>query len=253
MDLKNKILKRQLTIGSWITVGDYAMTEIMAKSGFDWLAIDIEHSVIDFEKTQNLIRIINLCGITSFVRVGENNPLIIKRVMDAGAKGIIVPMINCKEDAVKAVNAMNYPPKGNRGVGLARAQEYGLKFNEYKNWAGKNSILVAQIEHLKAVENLEEILSVKGIDAIIVGPYDLSASMGIPGDFNALPMRSAMEKIKKTADKFKIAYGFHVIQPEAKELKNKISQGCTFLAFSLDALLLAAKCRDELKQIRKGK
>ena len=111
------------SIGSWITLGHISIVEIMADAGFDWLCIDIEHSVIDFYEVQLLILAIQSKNIKAYVRVGENNKGIIKRVLDAGADGIIVPMINSKADAIKAIEAVKYPPLGKRGVGLARAQK----------------------------------------------------------------------------------------------------------------------------------
>src|SRR3990172_12592200 len=122
VNLKEKLKQNKLTIGSWITIGNSSIAEIMAKAGFDWLTVDMEHSAITLHQAQQLIQIIELSGVVPLVRVGENSPNLIKRVMDAGAYGVIVPMVNSKEDAEKAVNAVKYPPVGNRGVGLARAQ-----------------------------------------------------------------------------------------------------------------------------------
>src|SRR5574340_174113 len=193
--LKDKLRKKQLSIGSWMSLGDPAIAEIMAKAGFDWLVIDMEHSAISINQCQKLIRIVDLCGLSPLVRIGENNPLLIKRAMDAGAHGIIVPMVNSRKDAEKAVSAVKYPPRGTRGVGLSRAQGYGTSFNKYKKWLEEESIIIAQIEHIQAVENLEDIAAVEGIDAFIVGPYDLSGSLGIPGNFEDKKMCKALEKI----------------------------------------------------------
>src|SRR3972149_4262048 len=112
--LKNKLKNRKISLGSWITIGHPAIAEIMAKSGFDWLTVDMEHSAITLHQAQQLIQIIELCGVTPLVRVGENNPNLIKRVMDAGSHGVIVPMVNTKEDAKRAVDAVKYPPMGKR-------------------------------------------------------------------------------------------------------------------------------------------
>ena len=118
-------------IGTWITIGNTSIVEILSDAGFDWLCIDMEHTVIDYAKAQDLIAIIQGKGKLAYVRVGENNHRIIKRVLDAGADGIIVPMINSKTDAQAAIDAVKYPPKGKRGVGLARAHGYGFSFDEY--------------------------------------------------------------------------------------------------------------------------
>ena len=183
MTLKEKLNTNTLTIGSWVTIGHQSIIEIMATAGFEWLTIDMEHSVIGLETAQHLIAHIQKHDMKALVRVSKNEEVIIKRIMDAGADGVIVPMVNSKADAEKAVNYVKYPPQGKRGVGLARAQGYGTKFEEYKTWLNDESIVIAQIEHIDAVNDIENILTTDGIDGIIVGPYDLISSMGFPGDF----------------------------------------------------------------------
>ena len=250
INLKEKLKKNEFTIGSWITLGHPSIAEIMARIGFDWLTVDMEHSAITLHQAQQLIQIIDLCGVVPLVRIGENDPVIIKRVMDAGAHGVVVPMVNTKEDALKAVSAAKYPPVGTRGVGLARAQGYGLEFKRYKEWVNKGSIVIVQIEHIKGVENLEEILSVDGVDAFIVGPYDLSGSLGMPGNFTHPSMRNALKRIMNVSKKFKRTAGFHVIPPDAKEINNKIREGYRFISFSLDTLFFGVKCKEEMERIK---
>src|SRR4030042_6062223 len=127
----NAVRNGRFTIGSWITLGHPAIAEIMARAGFDWLTVDMEHSVLTIRETEELIRIIDLCGVTPLVRLSANDPVQIKRVMDAGAHGVIVPMVNSAAEAKQAVAAGGYPPKGQRGVGLARGQGYGTSFDRY--------------------------------------------------------------------------------------------------------------------------
>ncbi|HHT9113493.1 MAG TPA: HpcH/HpaI aldolase family protein [Candidatus Wunengus sp. YC65] len=248
--LKNKLKNGKISLGSWITVGHPAIAEIMAKSGFDWLTVDMEHSAITLYQAQQLIQIIELCGVTPLVRVGENNPNLIKRVMDAGAHGVIVPMVNTKEDAINAVNAVKYPPLGTRGVGLARAQGYGLEFERYRDWVNKESVVIVQIEHIKAVENLEDILQVEGVDAFMVGPYDLSGSIGYPGNFEHPDMCFALKRIMDVSKKLNKVAGFHVIPPDAEAMNKKIREGYRFIGFSLDTLFLGVKCREEMKKLK---
>lgn len=249
-NLKRRLKSNKVSIGSWITLGNISIAEIMAKIGFDWLAIDMEHSVITIERCQQLIQVIELSGVVPLVRVGKNDPLFIKRVMDAGAHGVIVPMINTRSEAIKAVEAVKYPPLGRRGVGLARAQGYGLEFEKYRNWVNRESIVIVQIEHIDAVNNLEEILSVDGIDGFIVGPYDLSASLGKPGNFNDSGFLKALKKIKEIAKESKVASGYHVIQPYSQEVFSKIKEGYIFIGFSLDTLFLGQTCKSEMEKIR---
>lgn len=252
-NITKQIKKNKHSIGSWITLGHNSIAEIMAAAGFDWLTIDMEHSVIDLPQAQSLIATIKANGLNALVRVSKNEEVIIKRVMDAGADGIIVPMINSADDAKQAVSYVKYPPEGKRGVGLARAQGYGTTFNEYKDWLKKESIVIAQVEHIKAVENIESILPVKGIDGIMIGPYDLSGSMGFPGEYDRKDVKEAIARVEKACKKSGKWLGFHVIPPDHKALNEKITAGYNFLAFSIDFLFLGNKVREEMDKIRGGK
>lgn len=249
MNLKVKLSKKELTIGSWITIGHTIVAEIMAQAGYEWLVVDMEHSAITLDIAQDLIRVIELSNVVPLVRVGENNHNIIKRVMDAGAHGVIVPMVNSSNDAKKAVASVQYPPNGFRGVGLGRAQKYGADFAGYRKWNDRESIVIVQIEHIKGVENLEAILSVPGIDGFIIGPYDLSGSLGVPGQFDHPEMRKALERVKGVAEKMDAVSGFHVIPPHADALKEKVQEGYKFLAHSLDILFLGQNCRNSLRKL----
>lgn len=140
--LKAKLAANQPTIGSWITLAHNSIAEIMAANGFDWLVIDVEHSVIELSQAQDLIRTIESFGVAPIVRLTSNDENQIKRVMDSGAHGIMVPMVNSVADAERAVAAMHYPPRGRRGVGLARAHGYGTSFAGYKDWLEQESVLV---------------------------------------------------------------------------------------------------------------
>lgn len=252
-NLKEKLKNNKLSVGSWITLRDPAIAEIMSGRGFDWLAVDMEHSVITLDKAQELIRVIGLCKVVPLVRVAENNPVIIKRVMDAGACGVIVPMVNTLGDAQRAVEAVKYPPLGKRGVGLARAQGYGMAFEDYKKWVNRQSIVIVQIEHIEAVDNLDKILSLEHVDGFIVGPYDLSASLGIPGDFKNKKVIKAISSVIRLAKKYNKPAGFHVIQPESKEVFKRIREGYRFIGFSLDTLFLGNKCETELRKLKYGR
>lgn len=249
-DLKTKMRENELTVGSWITLGDMSVAEIMAKAGFDWLVVDMEHSAIELQQAQQLIRTIELAGCVPLVRVGENSSYLIKRVMDAGAHGVIVPMVNTAEDAIWAVKSVKYPPLGTRGVGLSRAQGYGMNFEEYKNHVNQSSIVIVQIEHVDAVRNLEEILQVKGVDGFIVGPYDLSGSMGKPGEFDDPDVREVMKKILIISKKLGMLAGFHVVLPESKLVEEKVKQGYKFIAYSLDTLFLAERIHKDMTVIK---
>ena len=252
-NLKNKLKNQELTIGSWITIGHPSIVEIMSEFEFDWLVIDLEHSSIDIQTTLTLISLIQSKGISALVRVSKNEEVIIKRVMDAGADGIIVPMINSYMDVCKAVEYVHYPPKGKRGVGLARAQKYGKGFNEYKEWLKENAVIIGQIEHKDAVDNIEDIVSKEGLDGVIIGPYDLSGSLNIPGELTHPDVLGAISKVKEVCRKYKMPLGDHVIEPNAENMISRIKDDYSFLAFSVDFLFLGHKLKDEFDLINQLK
>jgi len=249
--MKKKIAHNELTIGSWLTLAHSSIAEIMCKAGFDWLVVDLEHSVITIREAEELIRVINLSGVVPLVRLTSNNSDLIKRVMDAGSHGIIVPMVNTFEDAKRAIQSVRYPPLGTRGVGLARAQGYGASFHDYLEWQEEKSIVIVQIEHIDAVGKLEEIFSVEGVDGYIIGPYDLSGSMGIPGQFDHPDFLAAMKRINSVSLAMNMTGGIHVIEPEQEQLQQRIEEGYKFIAYSLDIRMLDVVCRTGLKSIKK--
>lgn len=250
MNLKQALQNNKLTLGSWVTIGHHSVVEIMASAGFDWLCLDLEHSAIELESAQNLIAHIQGKGMKALVRVGKNEEVVIKRIMDAGADGVIVPMVNSKEDAERAVSYVKYPPQGKRGVGLARAQSYGTSFEEYKEWLDKEAVIIAQIEHKDATDNIEDIITTDGIDGIIVGPYDLSGSMGMAGQLEHPDLLKRLDHVIEVCKKHDFPYGYHVIQPDHKKLKEFIDAGYTFVAFSLDFFFLGNKAREEMAALK---
>lgn len=248
--LKEKLAARRPTIGSWITLAHPALAEIMAKAGFDWVAVDLEHSVITIREAEELIRVIDLCGAAPLVRLTSNDADLIKRVMDAGSRGVIVPLVRNRQEAEKAVASVYYPPRGRRGVGLARAQDYGPGFNAYRARLEREGVVIVMIEHEEAVENAESILSVPGVDGYLLGPYDLSASLGVPGQLSHPKVERAIAQVKACARRLGKAGGLHVIEPEPAELKRRLKEGFTFLAYSLDIRLVDTACRAGLKAVR---
>jgi 2-dehydro-3-deoxyglucarate aldolase len=169
--------------------------------------------------------------------------------MDAGSHGIIIPMVNTADQAEQAVNAVRYPVRGSRGFGLARAQAYGNKFQEYLEWLSRDSIIIVQIEHIDAIDNLESIFSVDGIDGYIIGPYDLSGSMGIPGQLDHQDLQKIMIKINEIGKKMNMAGGIHVVEPDISKLESAIDMGHTFIAYSVDIRMLDHSCRNGMERI----
>lgn len=250
ISLKQKLKNNELTIGSWIMMGNPMSVEIMALAGFEWLVIDIEHTSIDLQTAENLIRSIQANGIKALVRVSKNEEVVIKRILDMGADGIIVPMVCSKEDAIQAVEYAKYPPIGKRGVGLYRASSYGTKFEEYKKWVNEELVIIAQIEHIDAVNNIDDILSVEGIDGTIIGPYDLSGSMGHPGEFERDDVKEAISKVLERCKQANIPSGFHVVDTNPAKLQEKIAQGCTFLAYGIDYFFMRDAAMNGMKKLK---
>ena len=252
--LKQKIINRDITIGSWITIGSNTIAEILANAGFDWLVVDLEHTTISIEQAGDLIRTIDLAGVSPLVRLTSNDENQIKRVMDSGAHGIVVPMVKNSDDAIRAVSSTRYPPLGVRGVGLARAQGYGDTFKEYLDWQSDinfGPIVIVQIEHIDAVNNLKEILSVNGVDAFIIGPYDLSCSMGIPGEFENPIFLQAMNNILRIGESMNAISGLHVVEPDTKKLNSAITAGHRFIAYSVDIRMLDVTARNGINEFKR--
>lgn len=250
MSLKQRLSQCELTIGSWITLGHPSIAEIMASAGFDWLVLDAEHSVLELSEIQTLIQVLDGRQCPAIVRLTSNHPDQIKRVMDAGATGVMVPMIKSAEDATTAVSSVYYPPSGNRGVGLARAQGYGASFPAYKQWLQNNAVVIVMIEHIEAVKNIDAILAVANVDAYIIGPYDLSGSMGRPGELDHPDVQAAIEQVLLAGLRHRKAGGIHVIEPDHALLQQRIQEGFTFLGYSLDIRMLDSLCRTHLQTIK---
>ena len=250
MQLKAKLANSELTIGSWITLGHPAIAEIMAAAGFDWLVLDMEHSVMELGEAQAIIQVLDKQQCPAIVRLTSNHPDQIKRVMDAGATGVMVPMVKSAADARAAVQGVYYPPHGQRGVGLARAQGYGASFPAYQQWLEDNAVVVVMIEHVDAVNAIDAILAVPGVDAYIIGPYDLSGSMGRPGDLNHPDVQAAIERVLAAGQRAKKPGGIHIIEPDPEALQHRIKAGFNFLGYALDIRILDSICRNHMQQIR---
>jgi 2-keto-3-deoxy-L-rhamnonate aldolase RhmA len=248
--LKANLKGKQLSIGTWITIPHQAIIEILSSAGFDWMVLDLEHAAIDYQAMMNLIGHIQGNGMEALVRVSKNEEVVIKKAMDAGANGVIVPMVKNAAEAKDAVDYVKYPPHGKRGVGLSRAQQYGFGFDSYKKWLQDSCVVIVQVEHIESVYNLEAILKVEGIDGIIVGPYDLSASMGMPGDFENPKVLDAIKEVITIASNLNKPLGFHVISSDHRHLLEKVLEGYTFLAFSLDFFFLGDKARSEMLKLK---
>ena len=167
----------------WVSLGHPRVAEIVALAGYDFVIVDVEHTPMGLETLDDVVRAIELRGVPAIVRVPWNDPVELKRVLDIGVAGVMIPMVETAEAAEEAVDAMTYPPEGMRGVAGSRATNYGLDFAEYMENADEDLVTVLQIETVEGVENAGEISGVAGVDSLFVGPSDLSASLGVSGDW----------------------------------------------------------------------
>ena len=249
-NLKDKIKQGKVVLGSWLQIANITIAEIMAKSGLEWVAVDMEHSSIDLKDIEPLVSVMAANGCAPLVRLPYNYPMLAKRIMDVGACGIIVPVVDSAEDAAKAVSSIKYPPLGTRGVGLYRAQEFGSTFKDYFKNNNDDSLVIVQIEQKEGVDNIEEIVKVPGVDGVFIGPYDLSCSMGVPGELEHPLVLEAREKVEKAAKKAGLALGIHVVHPSLADLRAKLDKGYQFVAYSTDAILLNHYFREAVGAVK---
>ena len=225
------------TIGSWMQIPNPSVAEIMGQAGFDWIAVDLEHGAFSLHQLPDIFRAIELGGTLPLARLSQGDPKECKQVLDAGAGGVIIPMIESADQLIKLKAACCWPPTGCRGVGFSRANLFGKHFEDYVEEA-QAPLLIAMIEHVQAIEQLPEILEVDGLDAILVGPYDLSASMGVTAQFDSTEFKLALKQIQELTAKSKIACGIHSVTPSPEELRKKLSEGYRFVAYATDAVFL---------------
>jgi len=235
-------------IGTIVTLETPDVAEMLSLCGFDWLFIDMEHGPLSPGTTQHIIQAI-ADDCSSIVRVPENSEAWVKKALDTGCDGIIVPQISSAEEARLAVSATKFPPQGSRSVGIARAHGYGMSFTEYVASANDKVALVIQIEHIEAVNNLEEILAVPGIDGVLIGPYDLSGSMNMLGEVTSEPVRSSIAEIKKKCQEKSIPVGMFVMQ--AEDAQEEINDGCKFIVVGIDSVLMWNAAKNALDAVRK--
>lgn len=225
------------SVGSWMQLCDGSVAEIMGQSGYDWVAVDLEHGSFSLHQLPNIFRALELGETLPLVRLAQGHVKDCKQALDAGAAGVIVPMVESAEQLQMVKNACSWPPSGTRGVGFSRANLFGKNFVAY-NEEAQSPFFVAMIEHVRAVENLESILSVKGLDAILVGPYDLSASMGMTGKFEEPLFEKVMSRILALCGQYQVPAGIHVVQPDIKMVDKRIAEGYRFIAYSIDSVFL---------------
>lgn len=235
--IRRMLANNQVSIGSWLQIPHASVAEIMGQAGYDWVAIDLEHGSISIHQLPDLCRALELGHTLPLVRLAQGHLKDCKQALDAGAGGIIVPMIETAEQLMMVRDASRWPIAGKRGVGFSRGNLYGKHFDSYEKEA-QAPLVIAMIEHIHAVNVFEDILRVDGLDAILIGPYDLSASLDRTARFEAKEFRVAMEHIRLLCQQYHVPCGIHVVMPDKTELKQRIEEGYRFIAYSIDAVFL---------------
>lgn len=224
--------------GTIYTAGCLPIAEIISQSGFDWVMIDMEHSALSLDEVRDSLPVFGEKMI-KIVRVPGNDDIWIKRVLDTGCDGILVPMVNSREEAEKIIMSSKYPPNGRRSTGLSRAHGYGRTFSRYLEEANDTVHIMIQIEHIDGIKNIDTILKVRGIDSVFIGPYDLSASMGLTGQVAHPDVIAAIDLIKSKCAEAKLPYGIFGSNPEV--LIREIKDGCKFVLCGVDVSLFYDK------------
>lgn len=250
---ENKMLtawrKGEQTIGGWLSIGNSYTAELMASIGFDWICIDQQHGLIDYSDLKVMLPALSSSDTTPIVRVAWNTPAEIMKVLDAGAYGVIVPMINNKEEAMAAVSACRYLPEGSRSFGPIRAALYAGK--GYASEANQQIACIVMIETQEAINKLEEIITTPGVDGVYIGPADLALALGLPpvGD-NDIPEHAKMvAHILSVCQKHNVAAGIHTASE--KYFQKYLQQGFQFVTLGSDARFMAAAAEKALSSARK--
>jgi 2-dehydro-3-deoxyglucarate aldolase len=236
-EIRDRLRSGSRSIGSWMQIPHPAVAEIMGQAGYDWVAVDMEHGSVSPHQLPDLFRALELGGTLPLARLAQGAPKDCKQALDAGAGGVIVPMVESAEQLNRVRDACRWPPAGTRGVGFSRANLFGQRFDAYREEA-QAPLLVAMIEHIRAANDLEAILGVDGLDALFIGPYDLSASMGLTAQFDHPEFMAVMKRIRTQAQARGVSCGVHVVAASREQLRQRIEEGYRFIAYSIDAVML---------------
>jgi len=244
---KQKLRSGQPVFGGWLMTNSPTVAEIMAGEGFDFLGVDMEHTPTNLEGFHRIALAAKGTGCDLLARLPSCDPVLAKQVLDLGAAGIIVPSVNLPEEAGQAVAMAKFPPEGIRGASLCRATGYGTHFGEYYTAHNSRVIVVVMLEHIKAVQQADAILATPGLDAALIGPYDLSASMNLAGQLDHPEVRAAQQAILDACKRQKVAPGIHVVPVDSNEVRRRVEAGFQFIACGIDTLFIREGCRAMLK------
>lgn len=238
--VSGKIDRGDLVLGTVVNLGDPTVSEILATCGYDFLWIDMEHTALGKTEVNRHIMAARSQGVAPFVRVPWNDPVMVKPILEMGPAAVVFPFVNTAEAAARAVSACRYPPAGIRGFGPQRANMHGaIGLDQYLETAEAEPWVVVQIEHVEAVRNLPEICAVPGIGSLLVGPFDLSASVGKLGKTADPEVLSLMDEIAGVAREHRIIFGAFGLSTDEASIRQWIDRGVSWLAMDTDTMLLA--------------
>ena len=237
-NLRSKLRSGKPSIGSWIQIPDSTSAEIMGAAGYEWIAVDLEHASIDPGSLVNIFRSLELHNTLPFARLSSVDPDLCKTALDAGACGLIFPKIESAKELRIAYDSSLWPPKGSRGVAFNRANMFGKYFEDYKKLATR-PFIVAMIESTKGVLNIDEILGLNMADAVLIGPYDLSGSLGCVGELSSDLVKDSILKLKCACSKAKVPLGVHQVTPSLSALEELVVDGFQFIPYCLDTVFLS--------------
>ena len=249
--LRNRLQAGDVVFGSWVNLGSSLTAEIMARAGFDWLMIDMEHGTGDFRELIYQLQAIEASPAVPLVRVAFREPWLIKRTLDLGPSGLLIPLIGSAADAEEAVRAVHYPPDGIRGIAtLTRPTGFGTEFKEYFSQANELLTVVLQIELRSAVEDIDAIAAVPGADVLFIGPMDLTTSLGVPTQLDSDVAQQALRRVEAAARKHGRALGILVTNVETG--LEYAERGYQLVAVSSDSALLIHSAMDVVRGLRGG-
>lgn len=235
---RQRLLRREVTLGTWLQINNPTAAEVLANTGFEWIAIDIEHTDIDITSLTGLLRGMYGRNVAPIARVATNGVMDIRRALDVGAAGVLVPFVSTAEQARQAVRASKYPPQGVRGFSFSRANSWGVDFAQDAASANDETAVIVMIESKQGVENIDEIVAVEGIDAVFIGPYDLSGSYGVPGQTQDPVVRDACRRVIDACQKAEKSVGLLVVQPTPELVAQLVQDGYNLLCLGLDTVFL---------------
>ena len=236
--LASRLKEQTPVFGAWTSLGHPSVTEIFTSVGIDFIGIDMEHSTITQEQAQRIIAATQAAGTACLPRVASHDGAQIARLLDSGADGVIVPNVSAPSEVEQIIAWCKYPPLGTRSYGVARAQGYGFDFDEYvATWNARSTILI-QIESIAGVEAADQLLAADAVDGVMIGPYDISGSLGIPGQLSHPRVTQACEQVIAACRRRKKACGTQIVEPNADNVAQAFQDGYTFVVLASDVFLL---------------